>query len=119
MISKEQTFILFVVGSCQDALAQKFANKPVSVRLSKQSFIQLAMNSGIAQKKERALYKNLQDLEERKLVSYDCKHLCLTPRGARQYSSIARKLKPYISASKIIEVNVLSYMTKAYTMLKP
>ncbi|MAF34211.1 hypothetical protein CMO91_00020 [Candidatus Woesearchaeota archaeon] len=118
MATPEQEFILYVIGSCQEALDRKYAAAPISVRLSKQAFIQLALRSGVAKKQERALYKNMQNLEERKFIVYENKHLTLTGKGHKWYEQVKKKMGPYLLASRMIDTNVIAFMDKAPTMFK-
>jgi len=56
------------------------------------------------------MYKNLEDLEEKKLISYDNKSLKLTERGDRRFQELLSKIEPYLSVSLLLRSeNVLKY----------
>jgi len=77
------------------------------------------MKSGIVEKKERALYKNLENLEKQKYVVYNNKSLRLTNKGQKLYERIDSEISPCIRAASIIRKNnVLRFTTKAKTVLK-
>ena len=69
--SKVHSFILFSLGAWFEEANKHIEDKPLQVSISKKTFIELVMNAGIARKQERALYKNLETLEKKKLISYE------------------------------------------------
>ena len=81
--------------------------------------IELARKANITEKKERALYKNLEALEQLKLVSYDNKNLALTEKGRSVFERVKEDLAPYINVRGVLASDhVLNYTTKAQTILK-
>jgi hypothetical protein len=117
-LSKPQKFILFSLGECRSYCDKRFANKPLQIVMSKAAFIELARAAGFVEKKERALYKNLEALEIKKLISYKDKELVLTKRGWKHYEKLAKQLQPYISVSKLLDSqNVLKYSKKVKAIL--
>ena len=61
--TKTQNFILFTLGKWYEEANKKIKGKPLEVCISKKTFIELVMKAKIAKKLERALYKNLETLE--------------------------------------------------------
>lgn len=117
-ITREQRFILYALGLCYEQANKRFTNSPIEIAMPKTAFIELAMKSGFARKKERALYKNLESLEKRKLVSYENKSLALTAKGERVYSDLKQRLQPYINVSGILAgSDILKFTKKARTVL--
>ncbi len=116
-VSKPERFILFALGECQAALAQRFAGKPMSVVLSKAAFIELVESASIIQKQPRAIYRNLEQLEKRDLIRYDSKELALTPKGEQLFSKIGKDFAPYFSARSLAQQDVLRFIEKAKTRL--
>ena len=119
MLTKEQKFILFGLGTCNTEFSKKMADKPLEFSISKTAFIELAMNSGIVKKHERALYKNLEDLENQKCLTYENKTLKLTDKGMKLYEKINNELSPCLNVLNLVkQSNILRYTSKARTTLK-
>jgi len=109
-LSKQQAFVLFALGRCYEECDRRFADKPLVVNMSKKAFIGLARAANMVSKGERAMYKNLEDLEGKKLVSYDGKSLKLTERGNNHFQDLLGKVEPYIAVSMLLRSeNVLKY----------
>ena len=86
--------------------------------MSKAAFIDLARAAGMVKKKERALYKNLESLEEKKLIMYNHKSLALTPKGQKAYERVLNELAPYLSVSQLLtNQDVLRYTKKVKAVL--
>jgi hypothetical protein len=95
-LSRVQEHILFTLGRWH-ADAQRKLPEALEPALTKKAFIDALLAADIAGKKERALYRNLEALESRRLVSYGNRTLRLTPAGSRAYESIARRLTPFLN----------------------
>ncbi len=118
-VTKVQAYILFALGTCYEECSKRFAGKPLAVSMNKAAFIELARKAQITAKKERALYKNLEALEDLKLISYDNKNLALTKKGQRVFERIRDDLLPYINVKAVLDSDhVLNYTTRAQTILK-
>ena len=115
-LSHPEAFILFSLGKFHEEANKSFAGKPLRVSMSKVAFIELAREAGIAHKSERALYKNLESLERRKLVFYSYKTLGLTAKGHQAYQKILKTIDPYFASSKLLAQG-LQYTKKAKTVL--
>ncbi|MDO8661552.1 MAG: hypothetical protein Q7K43_06695 [Candidatus Woesearchaeota archaeon] len=111
-LSKVETYILFVLGLCERELHKRMQGKPLEITLSKSAFIELIMHSGVAGKKERALYRNLESLEKRKLLKYDHSIINLTERGEKQFSLIAKTIDPFIRVRDVLSSTDLLKSTK-------
>ncbi len=116
--TKVQAFILFALGTCYTECSRRFADKPLAVSMNKVAFIELARKAQITSKKERALYKNLEALEDLKLITYDNKNLALTPRGQKLFERVRDDLEPYINVKNVVSSDLLKYTTKAQTILR-
>ncbi len=117
--SKTQDFILFTLGKWYEEANKKIKGKPLEICISKKTFIELAMKSGVAKKQERALYKNLELLEKKKIIIYSNKELLLTPKGKRLYEKINKNLLPYLNLYEKLKSNSpTSYTKKVQTILK-
>ena len=78
-------FILFTLGKWYEEANKKIKVRPLRICISKKIFIELVTKAGFAKKQERALYKNLETLEKKKLINYDNKQLKLTKKGKKLY----------------------------------
>ncbi len=116
--TKVQAFILFALGTCYAECSKRFAGKPLAVSMNKTAFIELARKAQITSKKERALYKNLEALEDLKLITYDNKNLALTPRGQKLFERVRDDLELYINVKSVVSSDLLKYTTKAQTILR-
>jgi hypothetical protein len=96
-LTKTQQRILYSLGQCYIKLNQPFQDKPLTVFISKIAFIELIKQAEFIKKQERALYKNLEILEKKKLIEYKDKKLRLTPRGKRVFNRIEKEIKPYLN----------------------
>jgi predicted transcriptional regulator len=117
--TKTQRFILYSLGKWFEEANKKIKNTSLAVSISKTSFIELVLNSGIAKKQKRAIYKNLEDLEKRKLINYKNKEMELTKKGKKLFKEIKADLKPYIIVyKKLKEKSPTSYTKKVQTVFK-
>ncbi|MBS3116846.1 hypothetical protein J4421_04595 [Candidatus Woesearchaeota archaeon] len=96
-ITKTQRLILYSLGMFYRQLNQPLVEKPIQVQTSKIAFIELLLLSGIVTKQRRALYKNLETLENKKLINYDTKMIHFTELGLQILSKIEKEVKPFIS----------------------
>jgi len=117
--SRVQNFILFTLGKWFEEANKKIKEKPLKVSISKVSFIGLVKTANFAKKQERALYKNLEILEKKKLIEYKNKELELTKKGKELYEDINKRLKPFFNVfKKLKEKNPINYTKKVQTVFR-
>ena len=117
--SKVHSFILFSLGAWFEEANKHIEDRPLKVSISKKSFIELLMNAGIAGKQERALYKNLELLEKKKLISYENKEMELTKKGEKVYMNVKKEMEPFINVlAKLTEKPPTSYTRKVQTVFR-
>lgn len=94
--------ILHSLGQFYRSLNQPLSEKPVRVRTSKIAFIELLLKSSLISKQERAVYRNLELLEQKKLIRYENRMIKFTERGLKELTKVQRelvdaeqKLQPY------------------------
>ncbi len=102
-LTKTQKITLYSLGECYNQLNKRFGDAPLQVFISKIGFIEVMIDSGLVEKKERALYKNLETLEKKKLVYYENKNLRFTKRGFIHYNRIKNGLKPFLAVEKFLK----------------
>lgn len=95
-LAKTQQRILYSLGQCYQRFNQPYRDKPLKVLVSKIAFIELIKQANFIKKQERALYKNLEVLEKKKLIEYKDKKIRLTQKGQRFFNKIEREIKPFI-----------------------
>ena len=117
-VSKQQTFVLFALGRCYEECDRRFADKPIVVQMSKKAFIELACTAGMVKKGERAMYKNLEDLEKKRLISYHNKSLRLTERGEKRFHELLSKIEPYLAVSLLLHSEDVLKYTKVQAKFK-
>lgn len=115
-LAENQRFILFVLGKLYEVTNRDLKEKILQVSISKAAFIEIVKKGCLTEKGERALYKNLEDLEKSNYVSYENRILKLTKKGGKEYSKLNRQLLPFLNIIKIIEAeNPVSLTKKART----
>ncbi len=116
--TKVQNFILFTLGKWFEEVNKKIEGKPLVASISKSIFVALVKKAEFAKKQKRALYKNLEILERKKLIRYTHKELELTAKGQKLYNELNKNLEPYFEVfKKLKEKNPTSYTKKVQTVL--
>lgn len=94
-ITKTQRLILYSLGQFYKSLNQPLSEKHLKLRTSKIAFIELLLSSRIMGKQERALYKNLETLEDKKLIEYHNRKIKLTEKGVKIIDKINKEVKQF------------------------
>lgn len=102
-LTKTQRLILFALGEFYASLNQPLVEKPVRVQTSKITFIEHLLQSKIISKKERALYKNLETLENKKLIVYENRIIIFTDLGLKEVEKINKEIQQFIELEKYSE----------------
>ncbi len=105
-LNKTQQRILYSLGHCYKRFNQQYKDKPLSVFVSKMDFIKLIKQAEFINKKERALYKNLEHLEKKKLIEYLEKKIRLTQKGKEFFNKIEKEIKPLIEIKEFWNQNI-------------
>jgi hypothetical protein len=95
-LARTHRLILYALGRFYHALNQPLVEKPVRVRTSKIAFIEHVLNSGVLVKQKRALYKNLEVLEKKKLITYEKHMIKFTDRGLLIREKIEKEMEKFI-----------------------
>lgn len=115
-LTRPQKLTLYSLGECYRSISAQFENKPLEVFVSKVAFIDLLLRGGLAGKKERALYQNLEDLEKKKLLLYTNKNLQFTKHGYTHYQRIKRDINPFIELQKLS--NEITFTKKVQSRIR-
>ncbi len=117
VLTRVQKFILYTLGIWYEEANKRLRDKPVEIAVSKGVFIDLVKKAKIVEKQERALYKNLEVLEAKRLISYTNKDLALTERGKKHFLQLSTELHPYLYVGRLLrEKDPLSYSKKVQTV---
>lgn len=116
-VTKTEQFILFALGQWYIEANNKLRDRSLKIVVSKKTFIDLVMKAHIAEKKERALYKNLEALEKKRLIRYSNKSLALTKKGNKEFSRIYRNFSPYTNVLGLLkDKDPLSFSKECQTV---
>ena len=99
-LTKTQRLILYSLGQFYRQLNQPLEKKPVKLQTSKVVFITFLLHSGIVTKQERALYKNLETLEGKKLIAYETRMIRFTDEGLQILEKINGEVEQFIKVKK-------------------
>lgn len=120
-LSKAQKLILYSLGEFYHSLNQPLTDKSIELRTSKIAFIELLLKSNIFHKQQRAVYKNLESLEQKGLIAYDQKMVKFTEKGIKNLEKINNEVKWFIEIEhyfKTIEKPRRKLQTVIKTMAK-
>src|SRR3989338_4135159 len=102
-LTKTQRLILYALAQFYQSLNQPLNEKPVKVRTSKITFIELLEQSDIFSKQKRALYKNLETLEKKKLLTYENHMIILSEEGLSELKKITFELYQFSAIEKYFQ----------------
>lgn len=95
-LTNNQQLMLYSLGLCCRQLNKRFEDKPLEASVSKILFIETLLKSALVSKKTRALYRNLELLEGKKLITYRNRQIHFTKRGYSLFNKLDRQVEPYI-----------------------
>ncbi len=117
-LTAHQRLLLYALGLCQERANKEFEGRPLRVVFSKIAFIELCLEAGISSIKERAIYKNLEMFEEKKLLTYTQKSVSLTERGTKAFESLRAVIDPYVTIAETFQnTEAFKSATKARAVL--
>lgn len=97
VISNTEEEMLFVLARFLQESNKQFEDSPLRISVSKAEFIDGIMKLKAVQKQERAVYKNLENLERKRLIKYTkTKELGLTRKGLNQYNDMNKSITKYM-----------------------
>ncbi|MFH1405737.1 MAG: hypothetical protein ABIG52_00800 [Nanoarchaeota archaeon] len=99
-LTKTERLILFSLSQFYSSINQQLVKKPIRLETSKITFIEHLLQSGIITKRERVLYKNLEALEDKKLIEYENRMIKFTDSGLRIVQKIDREIKQFVDVKE-------------------
>ncbi len=104
-LTKTQRLILFSLGQFYQTINQSLEQKPLKLETSKITFIELLLQSGLITTQERALYKNLETLESKKLIEYENRMIKFTDAGLKILQKINKEIKQFVDVEIYFKEN--------------
>lgn len=117
-LSNKNKYVLFALYKYLLEANLQFADKPLSLSVSKSVFIDLVKSAKIIEKSTRALYKNLEVLEKKKLIAYKNKFLIPTSRGLKYFHNMNKAINPYVHLSEVIKGDIAKCGRRVQTFFK-
>src|SRR3989338_2699113 len=117
-LTRSQQLVLYSLGLCYQQLNKRFEDKPLEASVSKIAFIDMVLSSGLFAKKARALYKNLETLEKKKLIVYGHKHIHFTQRGYTAFGRLIREFEPFVAQTEFWRAHWNNFHRKIQAYLK-
>ena len=102
-IAKAKLMMLYILGEYYRHINRRFNTPFLKVSLTKTEYISVVKNSGVVSKQDRAIYKNLEDLEKDRLLKYDHSMLKFTLKGKKEYEKLCKELDLYLKARERLE----------------
>ncbi len=103
ILTKPQRLILYALGHFYTSLNQPLVEKPVHVQTSKIAFIEHLLAAKKISKQERALYKNLEMLQDKRLISYENRMIMFTESGLKELEKINTEIDHFTALEKYFE----------------
>ncbi|MBU2561762.1 MAG: hypothetical protein KKD17_05685 [Nanoarchaeota archaeon] len=117
-LSGKKKELLFVLGQFFKETDRKFSETPLLISISKAEFIDVIRSLQAVEKKERALYRNLEDLENARYIVYEDKNLRMSRKGFNEYARIRHELETLNKICSSIEAGRIRFKRKTQTKLK-
>lgn len=105
-LTPPEKLILHSLGQFYISLNQPLIEKPVRVRTSKIAFIELILKSSVISKQARALYRNIEGLEKKRLLKYDNRMIAFTPKGLRELEKVRKEVRPFTDIEQYFQKGV-------------
>jgi hypothetical protein len=119
-ISETSKEVLFVLGEFFKATDRRFSSAPLEVGVSKAEFIDAIMKTGAVKKQERALYKNLEELQNYRYILYrKDKILRMSNRGLELYRRMSRDLERLMDMRIKMATTSVGFKRKIQAKLVP
>lgn len=118
-LTSKERLLIFALGIYLQDLKKRVESVNLDVAIQKSVFIDFVLKTRLFEKKERALYKNLENLEEKKIISYPAKRIVLTGKGVREYFKVQHSVMPYLTVyATLQQVNIVKETRKIQTVFK-
>ena len=96
LLGKTERLILYSLSEFYKSINQPLTATPLKLRTSKIAFIELLIEAKVISQQKRAVYKNLEALEEKKLIAYDKRMIKLTEKGLEILDKINQEVNQFV-----------------------
>lgn len=110
--------MLFILGQFFRETDRRFSSAPLRIQIPKVEFIEAIRAMGVLDKKDRAVYKNLEALQKARLISYKGRNLSLTHKGHSRYLRLCREIEHYNDILSTIKSGKISFRRKTQTRFR-
>jgi hypothetical protein len=118
-LTAKEKLLIFALGIYLKNLEKKVKAENLEISIQKSVFIDFVLKTKLFEKKERALYKNLENLEEKKLLSYPYHRILLTEKGWKDFLKIEGEVKPYLMIQDTLnKTNLVKETRRIQTVFK-
>ena len=114
-LSQQQTLVLYALGEMCQCINTRFSQEALEACITKAAFIRLVQSIKLFSKKERALYKNLEMLEAKKIITYAEKKVLLSKIGQKKFAQLTHQITPFLQMRDVIKKEDLLKYTKVQT----
>jgi hypothetical protein len=99
-LTKPERLALYALGQFYASLNQPLLDKNLRLRTSKITFIELLLSYEGISKQTRAVYKNLESLEKKKLIAYENRMVRFTKNGLLEFRKIGKEVREFVEIKK-------------------
>lgn len=117
-LSDKHQFILYSLYKYLTAINRRFENEPLEASIMKIDFINLLLDLKIVEKSERALYQNLEDLENQRYLRYEAHFLKFTTKGLKLALQIEKKNLPFLKLWEQIDKDEVKILKSVQSYFK-
>jgi hypothetical protein len=110
--------MLFILGQFLLETDKKFAEAPLQVSISKAEFIEIIKDMKAVSKTERTIYKDLEELQEKRYIIYDERDLRMSKKGYNEYIGIIEEADRLKQLAESIKASNIRFKRKIQTKLK-
>jgi hypothetical protein len=110
--------LLFILCEFLKKADSRFSSAPLKISISKAEFIDEIREMGLVAKQERAIYRNLEELEKKRCIVYTKeKALRMGKKGLDQYHKMVADLEHLSAVRKTIESGNFKFKRKIQAKL--
>lgn len=118
-LTNKEKVLVYALGVYLQDLQKRVDTANLDVAVQKSVFIDFVLKTKLFEKKERALYQNLENLEEKKIIVYPNKRIVLSERGMKEFYSVQHEIMPYLTVyATLQQVNIVKETRKIQAVFK-
>ncbi len=102
-LTRVQRLILYSLGQFYRALNQPLIETLLELETQKITFIEHLKKSSVISKQERSIYRNLETLEQKKMITYDNHMIKFTKLGLDELEKINSEISQILQIQKYFQ----------------